>query len=184
MSIDPPSPVPNFVDPHKILAELELTEGESVADLGCGSGFLAFEAAKLVGESGQVYAVDIQKTVLSAVQSKINLQGTRNIKTVWADVEVLGSTKIKNDSIDTVLLASIFYQTKKHGQILAEAKRIAKTGGKIVIIDWEQTNIPMGPDVKLRVLKDEIRKKAEAIDLKFTNEVEVDSYHYGLVFVK
>ncbi|NQV13247.1 MAG: methyltransferase domain-containing protein [Parcubacteria group bacterium] len=184
MPIDPPTPSPKFIDPDSILDQLQVKENNVVADLGCGSGYYAFAAAKKVGEEGKVYAVDIQKTVLSALQSKIKLQGTRNITAVWADIEVPGSTKIAASSVDFTLLAAIFYQTQKHEQILIEAKRITKDKGKIVIIDWKSTNVPLGPQTELRVSKDVIRRQAEAIGLKFSREINVGSYHYGLVFEK
>ena len=184
MPIDPPLPPPNFVDPDNVLEQLAIKKGDSVADLGCGSGYYSFAAAKLVEEEGKVYAVDIQKTVLSALQSKIKLQGVRNIKAIWADIEIPGSTKIKDSSIDLVLLASIFYQIKEHKQVLAEAKRIVKDNSKIVVIDWSEANVPIGPTAKLRVAKDNMLQHAEAVGLKLQREIEIDNYHYGLVFEK
>jgi len=184
MKLDPQTSTPNFINPQHVFSQIEIAEGNTVADLGCGGGFLTFEVAKMVGEKGKVYAVDIQKAVLSALQGKIKLHGTRNIKTVWADLEVPGSTKIEDNSVDLAILASTFYQTKKHDNVLQEAKRITKDGGKILIIDWEQTNVPLGPEVRLRVLKDDIRKKAETAGLKLVKEIDVDQYHYGLVFEK
>lgn len=184
MLIDLPTPAPKFINPQQVLSQLDIKEGNIMADLGCGSGYITFEAAKIVGEEGKVYAVDIQKTVLSGIQSKIKLYGTRNIEAVWADLEVLGSTKIKDDSVDVSLLFAVLYQAKEHAKIIAEAKRITKQGGKILIADWTEANVPLGPEVKLRVSKDKIQEKAEAQGLKLSREVEIDEYHYGLLFVK
>lgn len=184
MTIDTPTSTPNFVNPKQILSQMDIKEGDIVADLGCGSGFLTLAAAEIVGEPGTVYAADIQKTVLSALQSKIKLQGTRGIKTIWADLEIPGSTKIKENTVDLVILASTLYQTKEHDKILQETYRITKEGGQVLIVDWEKTNVPLGPGVKFRVLKDDIRQKAETAGLKFTKEIEVDQYHYGLVLEK
>lgn len=173
-----------FMDPEQILTQVGINEGSIVADLGCGSGYLTLEASKRVGEEGTVYAVDVQKSVLNEIESKVRLYGARNIKLVWADLEILGSTKIPDNSVDLAILANVLFQSKKHKEIFSEVKRILKPQGKLLIIDWKKTSAPMGPDVSLRISEDDIRKNASKMDLKFINSVATDDFHFGLVFEK
>jgi ubiquinone/menaquinone biosynthesis C-methylase UbiE len=182
MPIKPPTATTKFFDPSHVLSQLDVREEMVVADLGCGSGFFTFAASEIVGEKGIVYAVDVQKAVLSGIESKMRLYGSRNVKTVWADLEIPGSTKIGENSVDLVIVATLLYQTKKHDVIFKEAKRIMKEKAKLLVLDWEKTEVPVGPDVSLRVSKKDVRKKAETESFKFVNDIEVDEHHYGMVF--
>lgn len=175
-----------FMRPEIVLNTLSITEGMQVADLGCGAGFFTIPAARLVGEKGTVYAVDIQKEPLSEIQSKAKLEGLLNIKTVWADLENPEAMPIPADSINVVILKSVLFQTKDKVATLMTAKRLIKPGkkGQILVIDWKKQETPFGPGVADRVSEDEIEKCAEQAGLKMRGLVTTDQYHFGLLFVK
>lgn len=156
-----------------------------VADLGCGgAAHFALPAAKMVGDEGMVFAVDVLKFVLDSVQSRAKMEGLTNIKTIWADLEIFGSTYIKNLSIDAVLLVNILFQSKKHLNILKEAVRILKPNGKLLVVDWKSTRIPFGPPPEIRVKKEEIKAIAHRLDLEKIDEFGAGTYHFGLLFQK
>jgi len=176
--------IPKFLEPKKILNQIGISQDMKVADLGCGSGYMAFEAARMVGPSGIVYAVDIQKSVLSNLRSNIAFYGLRNVKPIWADIEVPGSTEIEDDSLDLVLLVMNLYQAKEHNNILADAYKMLKPNGRILIVDWKREAIPIGPDVKFRISYDAARKMAQNVGFKYVGDVETDPYHFGILFKK
>src|SRR5690349_15540940 len=60
---------PMFSEPSANLAKLGLVDGMKVVDLGAGSGFYSYEAARRVGATGRVYAVDVQKDLLERLRS-------------------------------------------------------------------------------------------------------------------
>jgi precorrin-6B methylase 2 len=57
-----------FSNPQKIIAQLDLQSGSRVADVGAGSGAYALAAAKAVGEHGKIFAVEVQKELLSRLE--------------------------------------------------------------------------------------------------------------------
>ena len=57
-----------FIDPQNNIKQFNLSPGMKVADVGAGSGFNSFAAAKEVGEKGIIYAIDIQKDLLSKIK--------------------------------------------------------------------------------------------------------------------
>lgn len=59
-----------FQNPEKILQPY-IDEGMTVLDVGCGPGFFSVEMAKMVGESGQIIAVDLQEGMLEKLKNKI-----------------------------------------------------------------------------------------------------------------
>jgi ubiquinone/menaquinone biosynthesis C-methylase UbiE len=173
-----------LLDPKNILEKIGLEEGMTVADLGCGGmGYFTLQAAHLVGKSGKVFAVDILPFVLKNVEERAKARSLdKIIKTILSNLEILGATRIKDESLGVALLINIFFQTKKHENILREAVRLVKKGGKIVVIDWKKTASPFGPPVKNRVGAEEVKKLALKIGLKEKFGFEAGSYHYGIVF--
>jgi ubiquinone/menaquinone biosynthesis C-methylase UbiE len=174
-----------LLNPEKILKEVGLGYGSKVGDLGCGRmGFFALQAGKLIGDNGQVYAVDIMKNVLASIESRAKLEGLNNIKPIWSNLEILGATKIPESTLDFALLINILFQSKKQKEIITEAVRLLKTGGKIVIIDWKTGNTPFGPVSQDRVPPDKVEEIALNLNLKKEKSFEAGPYHYGFIFIK
>lgn len=178
--------IEGFIKPEEVLTRLELRENMKVADLGCGAGFFILPAAKMVGDKGAVYAVDIQKSALSAVEDKARLEGLENIvKLVWADLEIFGSTKIPASSVDLTLIVDTLFQSDQPREILREAQRITKSGeGKIVIIDWKLQKLPLGPLPDKRISEQKVKDITQEIGLKLIDSWDPSPYHYCLVYKK
>ncbi len=176
-----------LIDSAFVLGEAGVTEGMTVADLGCGShGFFVFQASKMVGDKGVVYAVDIQKPVLEAIDSKLRLDNVGNVRTVRTDLEVVGAarTSIPDGSLDVDFLINTLYQTKDYTAVCREAARMLKNGGRLLIIEWKKTAAPMGPEVSRRLDQAIARQCAEAAGLILEKNFVAGQYHYGMVFVK
>jgi len=165
--------------------ELKLGSGAMVGDLGCGgAAYFTLAAAKIVGDRGQVYAVDVLKTVLSSVEGKARMHSLYNIKTIWSNLEVVGATNIPAQSLDDVLLVNILFQSKKHEEIITEAARLLRPGGKLLIIDWDQAEGPFGPGTNDRVDQQEVREIAGRLKLAEESSFKAGQYHFGLIFSK
>ena len=174
-----------LMDPMQILKDVvNLDHGAKVADLGCGAmAYFTLAAAKIVGNNGLVYAVDIQKEVLSSVASKSKLEDLTNIKTVWSDLEVVGATKVP-EGMSFCFLVTTLFQNDNHLQIMKESVRLLGEGGKLLVIEWLPQQTAIGPDVSKRVSADTIKQHAASLGLKEKQEFSADPYHYGLIFSK
>jgi ubiquinone/menaquinone biosynthesis C-methylase UbiE len=173
-----------FIVPEKVLEHIGLTQGLTIADLGCGGGYLTMTAAKMVGENGRVYAVDIQKQLLENIKGRAKLDGFSNISTIWADLEIVGSTKIPDRECDIAMMANILFQTPQPALVMEEAKRVAKDDGKIVVIDWKAVDIPLGPQVGKRIEKATVLDLAAKQGFKLVEEFDASQFNYGLIFLK
>jgi tRNA A58 N-methylase Trm61 len=78
----------SFVDPARIISQIDISLGATVADFGCGSGYFSFEFSKAVGPDGKVYALDILPQALEAVPSR---------KTAGAGANEKGGRRAKSD---------------------------------------------------------------------------------------
>ncbi|MEJ0021744.1 MAG: class I SAM-dependent methyltransferase [Candidatus Doudnabacteria bacterium] len=178
-------PASKFLDPEKILFAAGLSAGQIVADLGTGSGFYTLAAGKIVGDGGQVFAVDILDTALDHVSAEARMKGLRNLKILRADLEQADSCRnIPTGSIDMAIMANIFHQIKNHAALFTEAYRMLKTGGKLVAIDWNDMPGPIGPMAADRVKPEVLKKLAKQTTLKEAGVLPTDIYHYGLMFIK
>lgn len=72
--------LPLVRNPYKLLKAAGLDEGQKVIEVGCGPGFLTIPAARIVGDEGLVYAVDIHPLAIERVKEKIKREGIKNVK--------------------------------------------------------------------------------------------------------
>ena len=174
-----------FLDPEKLLFAAGLTPGQRVADLGTGSGFYSLAAGKMVGEQGLVYSTDILESALDHVSAEARRKGLNNLKIFRTDLEQADSCSVvPTGSVDLVILANIIHQLKNQSALLAETYRMLKTGGRMVVVEWNDTASPIGPAVFSRVKPDEVARLAASAALKSAGEISCDTYHYGLIFIK
>lgn len=155
-----------------------------VADLGCGSGFFSVATARMVGTGGVVTAVDIRQEPLDEVRAKADAMGLGNLRTVRADLEVLGGTGIGANTQDFAILENVLFQSKKKEAMIAEAVRMTKSGGHVVIIDWKKGAGGFGPPDELRTGEDDFKRMAADASLKFDRTIDVGQLYTGLLFIK
>src|SRR5690349_7185835 len=72
--------------PELLLKALKLKPGDAAADIGAGTGYYSWRMAKVVGEKGRVYAVDIQQEMLDLLAEKMAERKITNIKEVLGTV--------------------------------------------------------------------------------------------------
>ena len=170
-----------FVNPNEVLNKLKLRDNMTAADFGCGSGGWVIPLAKRL-EQGLVYAIDIQEEPLSALESKMKLEGIQNIRKVLSDVEIENGSKIPALSCDLVLMTNLLFQTEKKKEVFKEANRVLKQKGKILVVDWKPES-SLGPE-QGRISPKEVKELAQESQLKLKKEFSSGDYHYGLVFEK
>jgi ubiquinone/menaquinone biosynthesis C-methylase UbiE len=174
-----------LLDVNSLLGKSQLKERMKVADLGCGTaGHFVFPAAKIVGDRGLVYAVDILKPSLESIARRARQENIKNIQTVWSDLEIYRATKIDTESLDVALLVNTLFHSQKRAEIMRETIRMVKKGGRVLVVEWEDASSPFGPPAEKRVKIEPLKKVAEKLGLKVTEEFDAGEYHYGVLFTK
>ncbi len=174
-----------FLDPQRILFAAGLTGGQTLVDLGTGSGFYAVAAAKIVGETGNVLAVDVLESALDHLMAEARAKKIKNIKTLRANLEDPSSSASMVTGIaDFVVLANITHQIQNQAGLFAEAYRLLRTGGKLIVLEWNDQPGPIGPPVNSRIGIEAIKGLAKKTNLKDAGALPVDNFHYGLLFIK
>ena len=178
------SPGNRFLDPHKVLVGAGLRPGMVVGDFGSGHGFFAVASAEIVGEAGTVYAVDIQEEPLRNLTSEIRLRSLRNIKTIRCDLEKVDSCPVPAVSCDAVIVANILHQAPNKKEIVANIYRALKTGGFVVIVEWEPQGSAFGPAAESRLSEQDVAELFTKNGFKPGRKIPTDPYHYAVTYVK
>jgi ubiquinone/menaquinone biosynthesis C-methylase UbiE len=174
-----------LLNPKELLERAGVGYGQRVADFGCGAmAYFTMQASHQVGDRGQVYAVDIQREVLSNVEGRLRQTGITNVKTIWSDVEKVGAAEISPNTLDCVLLVNTLFQLNNHAPAFMEAARLLKSGGKLLVVDWKSIGAPFGPTQDRRVSPGKVKELAQQAGFKFLEEFEAGPYHFGQIYMK
>jgi len=171
-----------FSDPQKNLEQLKLLPGQFVADLGAGSGAYTLAAAKMVGPQGRVYAVDVMKEMLQKLKNTAIVSRLLNVETLWGDIEKLGGTRLADASVDVALLCNSLFQMEDKNTLSLEIKRILKSGGRLLLVDWKESFGGMGPQPGHVVSLGDAKSIFEKAGFQFEREISAGAHHYGLIF--
>ncbi len=172
-----------FSDPQKNIAEFGVLNGMKVVDLGAGSGFYTIEAAKRVGASGLVYAVDVQQDLLNKIKNSAGNIGLHNIEIIWGNIEKIGGTKLRESIADRIILSNTLFQImiEDRDNLALEIKRLLKSGGKLMVIDWNAGS-PLSPKTLIpRMLAETIFQK---VGFQIEKGFDAGDHHYGIIFKK
>jgi len=173
-----------FSDPQHNIKQFGLHEGMIVSDLGAGTGAYTIVAAREVGGSGRVYAVEVQKELLANIKNAASEQGLSNIEVIWGDIERIGKTKIGDRTVDAAIVANVLFQAEDMEGVVEEIKRILKPDGRVLIVDWKDSFGGMGPQSSEVLPYDEAKRMFEIAGFSFLKNIDAGDHHYGFIVKK
>lgn len=173
-----------FASPETNITQLELAPGSRVADFGAGSGAYTLAAAHAVTDRGKVYAVDVQKELLTKLSAHASAEGVGNVEIIWGNLDRVGGSKILDETMDAVIVSNILFQSEDKQSLLLEAKRIVRPGGKVLIIDWSESFGGIGPNPAHVVTLEEGKKLLSEAGLSISKEFNAGAHHWGVVALK
>lgn len=132
-----------FRKPLRHLKKIPLKEGMTVIDYGCGPGSYTIPAAKLVGQDGKIFAVDIHPLAISTIKKKAARESLTNIETILINSY---NTGIQGSSIDLVLLIDTLHMIEDHDALFQEIHRILKQDG-ILFMDPGHMKMPRAREI-------------------------------------
>ena len=125
--------LPLVRNPYKLLNAAGLKKGQKVVEVGCGPGFFTIPAARVVGDKGHVYAVDIHPRAIARVKQKIEKEALKNLTPMCINAS---NTGLPGRSVDLAFLFGLRYVAGGLENVISELQRILKPGG---ILSFEKT---------------------------------------------
>lgn len=168
-----------------VLKACQIKPGESIADIGAGTGFYSQLFARATGLDGWVYSVDIAPKFLLHIAARATADGIENLTPVLGtDVSI----RLPPESVDLVFTCDTYHHFENPPATLASILRALRPGGRFVVIDFER--IPGQTREYLlghvRAGKETFRSEIEAAGFEFVDEVKIDDFqeNYLLRFRK
>jgi SAM-dependent methyltransferase len=160
----------------RVMDLLSIQPGKNVADVGAGSGWFTTRAARRVGETGKVFAVDINPEAVRHVEERAKNEGLKNVSAIEGHED---DPLLPPGQVDAVLLLKTYHEVAKPVALLKNLKPALRPGAKVGIIDRNGNGENHG--VQKNVV---IQEAAEAgYDLSATYDFVKDDMDYFLVFV-
>ena len=164
-----------------LVPALKLKRGETVADIGCGSGYYTRRLARAVGTNGLVLAVDIQPAMLELLTNKLAAESIFNVKPVLGTIT---DPKLPSASVDLILMVGVYHEFD-HPFEMAEAMcRSLKPGGRIVFVEFraEDPNVPIKAVHKMS--EAQVRKEMNVHPLEWVETVRTLPQQHMIMFRK
>lgn len=111
---------------------LQLEEGKWVADIGSREGFFTVRMAPLVGESGRIFAVDIDASALDDLHQNLQDGMITNVTPVYS---IAGNPMLPDSLLDAVLIRNAYHEFNDPMGMLAHIKKALKPDGRLVIAE-------------------------------------------------
>lgn len=162
----------------RVMKILGIAPGKSVADIGAGSGWFTVRAAKLVGDTGSVYAVDINPESIRYINDRAHKEQLQNVKTILGKP---GDPQLPENSVDAVLLLKTYHEVAEPVALMRNLRPALRPGAKVGIIDRNGNGEDhgIGRDIVIREAQEAGFKLADKYDF-----VKADKMDYFLVFTK
>ena len=161
---------------QRVMDILGIKEGAHVADIGAGSGWFTVRAAKRVGSTGIVYAVDINPESIAYINRRTQRDGIGNVHAILSNED---DPRLSKNSIDSVLLLKTYHEVAHPVLLLENLRNSLRSGARIGIIDRNGKGDDHGvsPDVVIQEAAQAGYRLQEQYDF-----VKGDGQDYFLVF--
>ncbi len=121
-----------WMNVSKIFDMAGIEKGNKVADIGCHEGYLSFHLSKRVGESGKVFAVDVEEYRLDRLKEYAKERKVQNIEVILGDYD---NPKLTKGSVDVVIVMDTYHEMDDYMEILGHIKKALKPNGRILILE-------------------------------------------------
>jgi ubiquinone/menaquinone biosynthesis C-methylase UbiE len=166
--------------PDLVMTALGLKGGETVADLGCGTGYFSWRLAKMVGRQGTVYGVEIQPEMLDLLATKMKERGLTNV------VGVLGTTTDPKlpKPVDLVLMVDVYHEFDHPWEMMDAICRQLKPGGRVAFVEYrgEDPEVPIKPLHKMT--EAQVKKEMTAQPLEYVETIRTLPRQHLIIFRK
>lgn len=161
------------VNPYSIsFLKKYINRGNKVLDIGCGPGLLSEKIAELVGDTGEVYAIDISKAQIDLARERQQSNNIKNVHYYVMDAMSLSALKPK---FDVVYIRFALIHLRDPYSVAKQVKQVLKPGGYLLIeeLAGNDTIVSIPKDVRLDLVK-----KVDSLQ----EEVQQTNFAIGLTY--
>ena len=167
--------------PNRLIEMLKLKEGDVVADIGVGTGYIARRISPKIGETGIVYGVEIQQEMLDILDKKMAEEGITNIKGILGTIT---DPKLPPNSVDLAIMVDVYHEFSHPYEMMQNICRGLKIGGRVAFIEYrlEDDNVPIKRLHKMSELQ--VIKEATPHPLSWVETLDDLPWQHVIIFEK
>jgi len=166
--------------PDLIMDALKIADGDTVADIGAGSGFFTVRLARRVRETGLVYAEDIQQPMLESIKRRVSREGLKNVVTrLGTDTDA----NLPKGTLDAVLVVDVYQEVEAADNRVRFLRHLAdalKANGRIGIVNYKPGEGGPGPEPQRRLDRTVVEEEVRAAGLRVLDRTTLP-FQYVLV---
>jgi SAM-dependent methyltransferase len=121
--------------PDIVLKAMQLENGNTVAEIGAGTGFFARRLAAAVAPDGVVWANDIQPEMLELMKEYLERDGITNVRQILGDEN---DPKLPAETFDWILLVDVYHEFQEPEPMLAAIRAALKPGGRVALVEYRE----------------------------------------------
>lgn len=116
-----------------LLATLEVSRGDWVADVGAGDGYYSMRLSEMVGPNGRVFSEDISNSAMGWLNARVRAFNLMNVEVVKGESN---DPKLPTDRLAAVLIVDSYHHFTDYPAMLDKIFRALKPGGRLAIADY------------------------------------------------
>jgi ubiquinone/menaquinone biosynthesis C-methylase UbiE len=166
-------------EPDRALNAIGISPGARVADVGAGSGYFTVRLARRVGRQGKVYAVDIQREMLTRLERRIKADNLTNVELVLGKEDDPG---LPPTSVDLILMVDVYHELSRPQEMLRRMRAAPRPAGPLSRSDptAADSTVPLHYEHKMSVK--EARQELEAEGFTLARQSDVLPRQHILIF--
>lgn len=143
--------------PALLLELMDIQPAETVADLGCGTGYFSLKLAEQVGPDGKVIALDIDMAKLNKLKLIKRYAGVGQLEIIQNNP---GDLKVADSSLDKIVVLNAYHEIKEIETVLAQCLKALKPGGKVFVIDKVSDKMDNDKVSRKKLVKNEFIRRS------------------------
>ena len=153
----------DLIDTELFFKAIDLKPDEVLLDLACGRGVYTLAIAERFRRVGRIIGVDLWAEGIDQLNAEAQAKGLNEVEGIVGDVGE--KIPVADDSVDVLMIATALHDFYNDGiaeNALREIKRVVKSNGRILIIEFKKIEPPPGPPISSRLSPEEVMELFDA----------------------
>ena len=165
--------------PKELVAALALQPGQTVADVGAGTGYFSRYLADAVGPQGSVLAVEVEPTLVAHLRQRAEREHAANVVAVLAAPD---DPRLPAAGVDLIFIVDTYHHLDHRMRYLPKLRAALRPGGRVAVVDWKAGQLPEGPPPEHKIPRAQVVDEMRSAGFGLANDLDVLPYQYVLIF--
>jgi ubiquinone/menaquinone biosynthesis C-methylase UbiE len=164
-----------------VVAALKLRPGQTVADIGAGSGLFEVPLATAVGSGGRVFAEDIDAGFFPEIRRRLTEAKVSNVETVLGKFT---DPLLPVKNVDLALINDVMHHIENRAVFIKTLAGYLQPSGRVAVVDYEAGKGPHTADTTLQVSREQLTQWMRDAGLAQAEDIKMFPDKYFLIFAK